>query len=460
MKRALLFAAAITALAVALPATAGAATLKGIVIAKKPARKALVIVSPNGVVRTVRAREAYQRVPVGRMVTVQGAALPDGTFAAGKVRISGKARRVHFRGTVVAVKGPRLFISAGGSVFALRVRSGAKTGASEGSGGLAPGDEVDCDASVKGGLLETRGGDLNKVGHSDKLVLEGIYLATAGDGTIELAVVHHGRVFVKVPAGTVVPTFAPGDQIALVVTVETDGSFTLVKAENEEGGDTGDGDVDINAPKSQFTVVGVLAALSADAVTVKLEEHHEPVRCAVPDGFDLSGFVAGQRVLMTCKFQDGHPVLLSLKKKDGESEYLEAAGKITDLGGTITVQADGHDPASCAVPEGFDVSGYAVGDLVVMFCKKLDGVWTLKAIKHKEPPPPEYLVFGGAITALTSDTISVQADGHDPVTCAVPAGADLSAFNVNDHVTMKCVYVDGGLRLKGLKSDTAEYWAP
>jgi len=36
-------------------------------------------------------------------------------------------------------------------------------------------------------------------------------LAVADDGTIELAVVHRGRVFVSVPAGMDVPTFAAGD---------------------------------------------------------------------------------------------------------------------------------------------------------------------------------------------------------------------------------------------------------
>src|SRR2546430_11823080 len=46
----------------------------------------------------------------------------------------------------------------------------------------------------RGGNLETRDGDVTKVGHSNQLVLEGIYLATADDGTIELAVVHKGRV--------------------------------------------------------------------------------------------------------------------------------------------------------------------------------------------------------------------------------------------------------------------------
>jgi hypothetical protein len=531
----LLVAAAVAAIAFAVPATAGAASFKGVVIAKKPGRDAFVTASKNGVVRTVRARGALKRIRVGRLVAVRAAALPDGTFAAKGVKLLGKARRVHFRGTVVAVRGTRLFVSAGGSVFALRVRTGHKTGASEGSGGLKPGDEIDCDAGIKGGSLEADGDDVDKVGHSDQLVLEGIYLATADDGTIELAVVHRGRVFVKVPDGLVVPDFATGDQIALVVTVGADGSFVLVKAENEEQGDDGDDegdDVDIDAPKHEFAVVGALASLDGGYVTVKVMERERPVRCAVPDGYDLSGFAVGDRVVMACKYRDGDPVLVGLEKKAEEHPaYIEARGKLTGLDdGSITVQPDGHDPVTCVVPDGFDLSAFAVGNAVVMWCIQVDGDWTLKAIKKVElppppgeylyaagkimllgggsitiqgdhevtcavpdgfdltgyavgdavglycvdvegtwtlkaikklyvPPPPDYLYVTGSITALDHGQITVQGDG-EPVTCAVPDGADLSAFVVGDSVTMKCVHTDAGLRLYRLQSDTASWTAP
>src|ERR671936_877648 len=91
MKRALLIAAAgIAALAFALPATAGTVSFRGVVVAKDSARKSIVTVSRNGVVRTIRAR-GLKRVRVGRLVAVQAASLPDGTFAASKVRPLGPA---------------------------------------------------------------------------------------------------------------------------------------------------------------------------------------------------------------------------------------------------------------------------------------------------------------------------------------------------------------------------------
>jgi len=461
-----LVAAVVAAIACVVPATSMAATFRGVVIAKDSARKSLVTASRNGVVRTVRARAAFKHVRVGRMVAVRAAALPDGTYAASKVRMLGKGRRVHFRGTVVSASGARLIVSAGHSVFALRVR-GAKTPASDGASDFQPGDELDGHGVCKGGGLESRRDHLKKVGHSGELVLEGIYLNTAEDGTIELAVAHKGRVFVHVPDGMLVPDFQPGDEIALEVTVGDDGSFTLVKAENESSpgdDDDNEGDVHMNNPDHEFSVVGVLASLSDDSVGVKVEGKDEPVRCAVPDGFDLTGFETGQRVFMSCRYGDGHPVLLTLKKKDADSEYLMAAGTIQDFAdGGITVQGDG-DPVWCAVPDSLDISEFVVGDMVLMKCLKVEGVWTLKAINRKPPPPPPllpppaYVLATGMITELTAETITVQGE-HEPVTCALAEGADLSDFAVNDYVAMKCLTTDAGLKLKRLQSETSLYEA-
>ena len=126
----LLLTASIAALAVVLPATAGAATFRGAVVAKDSARKALVTASKDGTVRTVRLHANFNRFRVGSNVAVRGVKLPDGTFSAAAVRRLGKARGTHVRGTVVRQLAGRLVMSAGGSVFALRVAG--KQSASEG----------------------------------------------------------------------------------------------------------------------------------------------------------------------------------------------------------------------------------------------------------------------------------------------------------------------------------------
>src|SRR5207247_1014352 len=261
-------------------------------------------------------------------------------------------------------------------------------------------------------------------GHSDQLVLEGIYLATADDGTIELAVVHKGRVFVKVPDDVLVPDFNPGDEIALVVTVDAAGNFTLVKAENESADDDDGDGVDIDGQK--FAVAGILASMDAGKVTVNVDET------------DLSDYEVGDPVVIWCKQVDGVWTLKGIKKITADpppAEYLYAAGTITVLDdGTITVQGE-HD-VSCDIPDGFDLTGYAVGDKVGMYCMQVDGTWTLKALNKLDVPPPPaiaYVTATGSITALGDGGITVQGDG-DPVTCAVPDGADLSAFAVGDHV--------------------------
>jgi hypothetical protein len=392
MKRVLLLAAAgIAALAFALPATAGTVTFRGVVVAKDSARKSIVTVSRNGLVRTIRVQDALRRVRVGRLVAVQAASLPDGTFAASKVRPLGRAGRTRFRATVVAARGATLALSAGGSVFALRVRGG-KMGAARGDGFRA-GDRIEANALVKGGKLQARREALKRIGHDDQLELEGIYLDTAEDGTIEMAVVHRGRVFISVPDDVVVPEFQPGDEMVAVVTVASDGTFTLVSAENESSnGDDDDGGVNGDGT---FSVRGLITSLSVDRIFVQVAEHHEPVTCAVPEDFDTEGFAVGVLVEMTCDYADGDPVLVDLEPVDGSD-----------------------DP----------------------------------------PPPPGDVLADGSILTLTATEISV--DGDDgPVVCAVPAGADLSAFHVDDDVQMKCVHTDAGLRLKRLQSDSAVWEA-
>jgi len=117
----LLLATAAAGLAVVLPATAGAATFRGAVVAKDAARKALVTASGDGTVRTVRLHTGFARFRVGGLVAVNGARLPDGTYSAAAVRRLGPARRTHVRGTVVQRLARRLVVSAGGSVFGLGV---------------------------------------------------------------------------------------------------------------------------------------------------------------------------------------------------------------------------------------------------------------------------------------------------------------------------------------------------
>ncbi len=457
----LLLATAAAGAAVVLPATAGAATFRGAVVAKDAARKALVTASRDGTVRTVRLHGGSVRFRVGSLVAVRGAKLPDGTYAAAAVRRTGRARGTHVRGTVVQRLAKRLVVSAGGSVFALRV-AGKQLAA---DGGLEPGDKVDCDVRFRRGSPEAPTGGIKQVGHDGQLVLEGIYLATGDAGTIELAVVHRGRVLVSVPDGADVPAFAAGDVVVLVVTVESDGSFTLVKAQNETTpGDDGD---DVDMGKDQFSVAGVITALGVDGLSVKVAARPEPVRCTFRPGSELvSGFAVGQWVSMSCKYGDGRLVLVSLKHRDAPppaSEVLTAVGTIDWLdGGQVAVDVDGQDdPVACAAPAGMNLLGFVAGDTVKMYCVKTDGVFVVKALVSDHAsitPDGSWFVLDGTIASVDATGIGLDVDGRDdPVSCKVAPGADLSAFHVGDDVQMKCKLVEGDFTLKLLNSATAHY---
>ena len=193
----LLLAASIAALAVVLPATAGAATFRGAVIAKDAARKALVTASSDGTVRTVRLHAKFNRFRVGSTVAVRGAKLPDGTYSAAAVRRLGKARGTHVRGD--GRPPARRAARDVGRRQRLRAAPHRQAGRRRGLG-LKPGDKVDCDVRLQGRLARRPAtGDVDKVGHDGQLVLEGIYLSTRDDGSLEVAVVHRGRVFVVRP---------------------------------------------------------------------------------------------------------------------------------------------------------------------------------------------------------------------------------------------------------------------
>ena len=461
----LLLTASIAALAVVLPATAGAATFRGAVVAKDSARKALVTASKDGTVRTVRLHTNFNRFRVGSNVAVRGVKLPDGTFSAAAVRRLGKARGTHVRGTVVRQLAGRLVMSAGGSVFALRVAG--KQSASE--GGFRPGDKLDCKVHFRGGSPETRKDGVKKVGHDGQLVLEGIYLSTDEDGTIELAVIHKGRVFVNVPKDVDVPDFEAGDEIALVVTVEDDGSFTLVKGESENDPGAGDDDGKVDIGKEQFSVPGVLSAIGADGLSVKVQGRTEPVRCTFKAGsIDLSGYEVGQWVYVTCKYAEGRLVLVAIKHKDApppaDEGKLGVSGTLDSIDATqVSVDVEGSDdPVSCDVPGGMDLRGFVEGDVVKMYCvKNDDGDYVLKALVSDHASVSaegSWFIVEGTINELGSEQIAVDvANRDDPVTCAVVAGADLSAFHVGDHVKMKCKLIGDDFKLKLLESAIAHY---
>ena len=304
MKRLLLFAAAASAV-LALPATAAA--FSGVVVAKDPARHALVIASRGGVVRTVRAPGHMRAARAGEQLVYTARRLSDGTFKAGSLRPTGRARHAVLRGTVVRHLAARYLFSTGGSVISLQAAAR----------GHRAGDRVL--AQVRIGRNRLTATSFKDLGHANSLELEGIFLDVKGD-QLRLAVEHRGEVFVTVPSGFQLPPLKPGDEIELDVSVDaTTGAFTLlsIRTDDEEDGEHG-----------KVEVKGTITNLTDTSITVSPGQqgddgsdddgHGSPVTCAVTDKSLLSGLQMNDKVEMRCAMVNGTLTLARLEKEDDD----------------------------------------------------------------------------------------------------------------------------------------------
>jgi hypothetical protein len=471
MKRVLMLAAVI---GLVLPAAAQAASWQGIVIAKNAKRKAIVTASANGTIRTTRTPTAlYAKIGLGAVVSVRAASLPDGTFAATAAKRLRRANRARVNASVVKRAGRILYLSGGQSVFTLVLRgaAGAK---------LQPGDRIATTATV--GKAQLFCDDVTPVGHSDQLQLEGIYLST-DSGMLSIAVHGRGLVKVTVPASFQLPTLNAGDELSLSVTVQPDGTFTLVTVDDEDaaaasgdggtnsGDNGGGGGVDMG--NNWFSVTGVLSSLSSTEVGVDVERHPEPVRCAVPATVDLSGFSVGQFVEMSCKFTNGNFVLVSLKSKTAEipgngDSALDLKGFISSLDASaVTVSVPGGSPVRCGLKPGEDLRGFAVGDFVEIGCTYSStlGHYLLTSLSSdgaslewSDSGLSQSFDLHGLVSTLAPAYVAVQVAHHDqPVECSLPAGMDLRGFAVGDAVEFSCQNDGSGFVVKSISSDSASW---
>jgi hypothetical protein len=446
MRKALVLAAALGAL-VAAP-TAAAGTVSGVTVAKDAKRKAVIVVSGRSV-RTFRTRTGFARVPVGRRITARVTKRTDGTYTAAKVRVGGRAKRVRFGAVVVrhdrALR--RLILSAGGSVFAIRIGSGGRSTASVGSGGLQPGDRVQVSASIS--AAATWSGSAHETGRAKLVELEGIFLERKGDG-FDVAIVARGLVHVEVPEGAVLPNFEPGDQISLLVLIGKDGSFTYIR-----GVDEGEQQKPKpERPKEGFETNGVLAEKNPYAVTVR-SEADQKVQCAVPAGMDLSIFRVGERVKLRCVSRENRDVLVKIQssygwvKADGTGE-LSVYGALTKGTGTVSVRREDGMSMTCSVPQGVDLSAFRTGEAVKLWCRLGADGFVFGAMYSENASLDSDGVLelhaSGLLQARSGVPISVRKADGTLFSCNAPDDFQLSYFTVGQRVTISC-RVDGEARL-------------
>jgi len=240
--RRFMFALVIAGLAVAAPATAGAATVKGVVISKSAAQGQIAIAASNGKVMTLRTPKLFSP---GTVVSASAFALHDGTFASGKLRVLGHVKRTTFQGILVRSVGTSSFFKAGRSL--VLVHTSSRTIASAvASRSLQPGEAAEIDVTITpAGSLDAgrvtptpaAGNDANEV--TLQVTVTALTPATATTTGSLTLLVNGQTLVIPLPAGTVLPA-----GIALNATVNLKIEFKQPHAEDgdNDGNDRGDDD--------------------------------------------------------------------------------------------------------------------------------------------------------------------------------------------------------------------------
>ncbi|HEY8193330.1 MAG TPA: hypothetical protein VIF36_05335, partial [Gaiellaceae bacterium] len=436
----LLLATAIGALLVV--PNAAAASFTGVAVAKDSKRKAAVVVSA-GTARTVRLAGRFGQVRLGQRLTITAARRPDGTFDAQRVRAQGRAKRARFGAVVVKQERNRVILSAGGSVFAVGLRSGGRALASTSAGGLATGDRVQVNVGLS--AVATWSTGMQETGRAKLVELEGIFLEKKGDG-FDVAVVERGAIHVEVPEGAVLPDFDPGDQISMVVLIGRDGSFTFIRGKDES-----EKRPDKPYHKEGIEAQGVLAEKAAYSVVVRTEGDKK-VECALPAGMDLSIFRVGERVKIRCVSRENRDVLVKIQSNygyvqaDGTGE-LYVGGALSKGNGTVSVRREDGMTVSCSVPGGVDVSPFKSGERVKLHCHLGEGGFVFASIYSDSASLDENGVLqvfaSGLLQARTGVPVTVRRPDGTMFSCNAPADLDLSYFTVGEPVSITC-RVDGG----------------
>src|SRR5262245_8287706 len=274
-----------------------AATFKGTVVGRDGARAAIAVASPRGAVHTIRVAHLRN---VGARVSVAATRRPDGTFRASHVSVSGRAGHARIHGVVVRRTSSTAFLSAGGTVLAVR---GAKA--------VRPGRVVTVDVSIHHGGL--RSAKIVAAGSAAFIKVEGT-VASLSPLKIEL---EHGGATIQltVPAALTLPAgLAMGDEVEAIVEFEN-GVYTLVTLERDDEAQQNDDDDD----QGEVEVRGVVTAVGGGSLTVKTR-HGDMVMFVVPAGFDLTGIAVGTQVEAEGVRHDTTLTLTKVKVEDDEDD--------------------------------------------------------------------------------------------------------------------------------------------
>jgi hypothetical protein len=219
MKR-LLVLVVVLAVSAVWPALSGAATFKGVVVAKE--HGTLLVARSNGVVASVSGRAS-----VGARVAVSGRS----------VRVVGRASRALVRGIVVKRTATTMFLSAGRHLLAVQTgRHTASVSDSPPTGSTPlPGSVVSTQVTINGDQLDEDSTD--DLGQTGATTVQATVSAVAA-GSVTLTI--NGQLLtVPLPAGLTLPATLVGQQVSLQLSFA--GGQTQVSGDNQ-GDDNDQGD--------------------------------------------------------------------------------------------------------------------------------------------------------------------------------------------------------------------------
>jgi len=226
--------------ATALAVTAGAAdaqTVKGTVVHRNARAQSFVIAQPNGRMLAIHARTAPR---IGTRVIVSVSRLHNGTFAAKRVRITGRRHSVRLKGTVSYVNRASGFFTLSSRGVSMLVREKRGHAASMAAALPAVGTQVTATGMInpQGELedqsLQTNGSDTN--GFSVEGVIMAIdvsarTLTVSADDSEQSGT----TITVAVPAALDLSKFAVGEEVELEVTLQPDGTYQLQGSASDAG---------------------------------------------------------------------------------------------------------------------------------------------------------------------------------------------------------------------------------
>jgi hypothetical protein len=240
--------------AAALVAPTGAFA-SGVVLKVQPSHHLIAVARTPSTVSIVHTTAA-SRLHVGQRVVVKGHSLRNGTLAASAVTVVGRARKVHFRGTVLGRTHGKLAVSAGGAVITVRMSRRSTASAKDGS--PPTGSQVGVTATVgsSGELDEDSVTVFSPTSPGGRI--EGSL--TLGTGTITVTSEDMSLV-IALPTGFDLSTFSNGQEVLATFAQQSNGTLLLTalsgdgnaqEANNQnqdcqgddcgqQGGDNGDG---------------------------------------------------------------------------------------------------------------------------------------------------------------------------------------------------------------------------